>query len=117
MVRRHLEKEGWRVTDAADGEAGLRAVAADPPALVLLDLMMPGVDGFGFLDELPHRFPGSRTPVVVLTAKDLTAADRERLNGRVARVLEKGKLLRLDELVALIRQHLRMTNDPPMTHQ
>jgi PAS domain S-box-containing protein len=109
VVRRHLEKEGWRVTDAADGEAGLRAIAADPPALVLLDLMMPGVDGFGFLDELPHRFPGSRTPVVVLTAKDLTAADRERLNGRVARVLEKGKLLRLDELVALIRQHVHQS--------
>ena len=53
LVRRNLEAEGWRVTEAADGEAGLRMLAADPPALVLLDLMMPGVDGFGFLDEFP----------------------------------------------------------------
>ncbi len=107
LVRRHLEAEGWRVTEAADGEAGLRAAAADPPALVLLDLMMPGVDGFGFLDEFPRRFPGSRTPVVVLTAKDLTSEDYVRLNGRVARILAKGNLARLDELVALVRQHAR----------
>ncbi len=107
LVRRHLEAEGWRVTEAADGEAGLRAAAADPPALVLLDLMMPGVDGFGFLDEFPRRFPGSRTPVVVLTAKDLTREDYTRLNGRVSRILEKGNLSQLEELVALVRRHAR----------
>jgi PAS domain S-box-containing protein len=107
LVRRHLEAEGWRVTEAADGEAGLRAAAADPPALVLLDLMMPGVDGFGFLDEFPRRFPGSRTPVVVLTAKDLTGEDYTRLNGRVANILEKGNLSRLEELVALVRRLAR----------
>ncbi|HET6572245.1 MAG TPA: response regulator, partial [Fimbriiglobus sp.] len=107
LVRRNLESEGWRVTEAADGEAGLRMVAADPPALVLLDLMMPGVDGFGFLDEFPKRFPGSRTPVIVLTAKDLTSDDHTRLNGRVARILAKGNLSRLEELVALVRSHAR----------
>ena len=107
LVRRNLESEGWRVTEAADGEAGLRMVAADPPALVLLDLMMPGVDGFGFLDEFPRRFPGSRTPVIVLTAKDLTSDDHTRLNGRVARILAKGNLAGLDELVALVRRHAR----------
>jgi DNA-binding response OmpR family regulator len=107
LVRRNLEAEGWRVTEAADGEAGLRMVAADPPALVLLDLMMPGVDGFGFLDEFPKRFPGSRTPVIVLTAKDLADDDYTRLNGRVARILAKGNLSRLEELVALVRSHAR----------
>ena len=119
LVRRNLEAEGWRVTEAADGEAGLRMVAADPPALVLLDLMMPGVDGFGFLDEFPRRFPGSRTPVIVLTAKDLTSDDHTRLNGRVARILAKGNLTELDELVALVRSHARrrVTNALPMTHQ
>jgi PAS domain S-box-containing protein len=107
LVRRNLEAEGWRVTEAADGEAGLRMVAADPPALVLLDLMMPGVDGFGFLNEFPKRFPGSRTPVIVLTAKDLTDDDHTRLNGRVARILAKGDLSRLEELIALVRRHVR----------
>jgi DNA-binding response OmpR family regulator len=107
MVRRYLEKEGWPVVEAADGEAGLRAVAADAPALILLDLMMPGMDGFGFLDVFPKRFPGSRTPVVVLTAKDLTPEDFDRLNGRVAKILAKGDLARLDDLVGLVRQHAR----------
>lgn len=103
-VRRHLERDGWRVTEAADGEAGLRAFAAESPALILLDLMMPGVDGFGFLDEFPKRFPGARTPVIVLTAKDLTADDFARLNGRVAKILEKGNLTNPDDLVGLIRR-------------
>jgi PAS domain S-box-containing protein len=112
LVRRNLEAEGWRVTEAADGEAGLRMVAADPPALVLLDLMMPGVDGFAFLEEFPKRFPGGRTPVIVLTAKDLTADDYTRLNGRVARILAKGNLARLDELMALVRGHARQAKTP-----
>jgi CheY-like chemotaxis protein len=109
MVRRFLEKEGWPVAEAADGEAGLQAVADDPPVLVLLDLMMPGMDGFGFLDEFPKRFPGARPPVVVLTAKELTADDFDRLNGRVAKILAKGDLARLDDLVGLVRQIARRT--------
>jgi DNA-binding response OmpR family regulator len=104
LVRRYLESADYRVTEAADGEDGLRQVAAEPPAVVLLDLMMPGVDGFAFLDEFPRRFPGSRVPVVVLTAKDLTAADYQRLNGRVATILAKGDLPKLDELVGLVRR-------------
>jgi CheY-like chemotaxis protein len=107
VVGRYLEREGWRVTTAVDGEEGLRAIAADAPALILLDLMMPGVDGFAFLDELPKRFPGMRTPVVVLTAKDLTAEDFDRLNGRVANILAKGNLARLDQVVTLVRKHAR----------
>jgi len=104
MLRRYLEKEGWSVTEAVDGEAGLRSVAIDPPALILLDLMMPGVDGFGFLNEFPRRFPGSRTPVVVLTAKELTAEDFDRLNGRVAKILGKGDLTQLEALIDQIRR-------------
>ncbi len=102
LVRRQLEGEGWRVSEAADGGAGLAAAAADPPVVVLLDLMMPGVDGFGFLDELPRRLPHP-PPVVVLTAKDLTAADHDRLTGRVSSILAKGDLSHLDELLARVR--------------
>ena len=98
-----------RVTSGPLGR--LSTAQADPPALVLLDLMMPGVDGFGFLDEYPKRFPGSRTPVVVLTAKDLTSDDITRLNGRVARILAKGNLTGLDELVALVRRHARQAKE------
>ena len=103
VIRRFLEREGWRVTEAADGEAGLRAVAAETPALVLLDLMMPVLDGFGFLSELPRRFPNCRVPVVVLTAKDLTADDFDRLNGRVARILEKEDLRQFESVAEQVR--------------
>lgn len=104
IVRRHLEKDGWTIREAADGEQGLAAFHDHKPGLVLLDLMMPVLDGFGFLDELNKRHPGHRVPVVVLTAKELTSADFDRLNGRVARILEKGDLNHLDALLELIRR-------------
>ncbi|OWK35613.1 response regulator [Fimbriiglobus ruber] len=113
MVTRFLTREGWRVTEAEDGAAGIRVATADPPALILLDLMMPRMDGFEFLDEFAHRFPDARTPVVILTAKDLTAADFDRLNGRVIRILEKGDLTRLDAIVELVRRRARPLAQAP----
>lgn len=104
IVRRHLEKDGWAIREAPDGEQGLASFAEHRPGLVLLDLMMPVLDGFGFLDELNKRHPGHRVPVVVLTAKELTPVDFDRLNGRVARILEKGDLNHLDTLLELIRR-------------
>ena len=103
MVRRFLERDGREVVEAPDGEAGLRMIAVRYPSLILLDLMMPVLDGFGFLAELPKRFPGARVPVVVLTAKDLTPDDHARLNGRVARILEKGDLTQFEPIAELVR--------------
>jgi PAS domain S-box-containing protein len=103
MVRRFLERDGRQVVEAPDGEAGLRMIAVRYPSLILLDLMMPVLDGFGFLAELPKRFPGARVPVVVLTAKDLTPDDHARLNGRVARILEKGDLTQFEPIAELVR--------------
>ncbi len=88
MLRRALEKEGWTVSEAVNGKAGLEQVAADPPALILLDLMMPEMDGFEFLEGL-RRNGGPRPPVVVITAKELTEQDRQRLNGGVRDVVRK----------------------------
>ena len=74
-----LARSGWTVTEAAGGRAALAAVAQAVPALVLLDLLMPEMDGFAFLRAF-RDIPGCReVPVVVLTAKDLTAEDRQRL--------------------------------------
>ena len=103
IIRRAVEREGCAIVEAADGEAGLRAFAETRPALVLLDLMMPVMDGFGFLDELGKRFPSHKVPVVVLTAKMLSAGDFERLHGRVNRILEKGDLTNLDALMEIVR--------------
>ena len=102
IVRKYLDREGWKIAEAADGEEALRAFAERRPALILLDLMMPVLDGFGFLDELAKRFPGHRVPLIVLTAKELTSADFVRLNGRVTRILEKGDLAHLEKLAELI---------------
>jgi len=107
VIRRFLERNGCNVIEAVNGEEGIRAVMEQQPALVMLDLMMPVMDGFGFLDELDRREPNHRVPVIVLTAKDLTAADFDKLNGRVARILEKGDLSHLDKLLELIRSHAR----------
>jgi CheY-like chemotaxis protein len=59
------------------------------PQLILLDLMMPVMDGFGFLSEMRARPEWQHIPVIVVTAKELTGEDRERLNGMVDEVLEK----------------------------
>jgi CheY-like chemotaxis protein len=90
LLRSTLEKQHWIVTEAADGQAALEAVRENKPDLILLDLMMPNVDGFEFAERL-HADPRFRSiPVVVITAKDLTDDDRRRLNGSVLKVVRKG---------------------------
>ena len=89
-LRRMLDGEGWASAGAENGRAALEAIERSPPALILLDLMMPEMDGFEFLDHLRARPGGAAIPVVVLTAMDLTDEDRARLNGGVERILSKG---------------------------
>ncbi|HEV8721597.1 MAG TPA: response regulator [Candidatus Binatia bacterium] len=91
MLRRRLEKEGWKVIEAENGRAALERMAESRPELILLDLMMPEMDGFQFLDEV-RKHEGLRSiPVIVVTAKELTSEDRQRLNGSVEKILQKGK--------------------------
>lgn len=89
MLRRTLEREGWRVVQAENGREALDVVAAERPTLILLDLMLPEMDGFEVVAELRATAEGRSIPIVVVTAMELTPADRERLNGSVARVLQK----------------------------
>jgi len=107
VLRRSLEKDGWAVSEAENGRVGLEQVAADLPAVVLLDLMMPEMDGFEFLEGLRAALTPDRPPppVVVITAKELTDADRQRLNGGVSRVLQKaGGGQSSEELIAELRR-------------
>jgi CheY-like chemotaxis protein len=90
-LRDLLEKDGWVVAEAADGREALDQLNPRP-ALVLLDLLMPGMDGFEFLARLRDRADARTIPVVVLTAKDLTTADRSRLHGSIEAVIRKGSL-------------------------
>jgi CheY-like chemotaxis protein len=91
-LRDLLEKGGVEVDEAGDGRAALTRLDEQWPGLILLDLMMPGMDGFAFLGELQRRGEGRSVPVVVLTAKDLTAADYQRLGGPIEKILRKGSL-------------------------
>jgi PAS domain S-box-containing protein len=105
VVRRTLEGAGCTVVEAENGLVGLQRVEESRPSLILLDLMMPELDGFGFLEELRGTPGGDEIPVVVMTAKDLTDEDRERLNGGVERILEKGTSL-TDEIILGLRHAL-----------
>jgi len=90
IVTRQLQQSGtYTVTSARGGQAGLDAIAESHPDLIILDLMMPEIDGFAVLEQL-DRTPLTHTiPVIVLTAKDLTLAEREILNQRVHGLLNK----------------------------
>jgi signal transduction histidine kinase/DNA-binding response OmpR family regulator len=96
MLRRTLQKAGWTVAEAANGCEAIEALERAKPALVLLDLMMPGMDGFEVLERLHGDATWREVPVIIITAKDLTADDVHRLNGRVAKVLQKGAYQRRD---------------------
>jgi len=89
MLHRILAKDGWQVAEAQNGRVGLAMLDEAGPALILLDLMMPEMDGFEFMDALRRRDDGRRIPVVVITAKDLTEEDHRRLNGGVERIIQK----------------------------
>src|SRR5262249_21753288 len=91
-LRGMLEKEGWQVEEAGDGRAALTRLDEQWPALIVLDLLMPGMDGFTFLAELRRRGKGRSVPVVVLTAKELTAEDRQLLGEPIEKILRKGSL-------------------------
>ena len=105
LLVRMLEKEGYQVSVAENGSVALESVIADTPSLILLDLMMPVMDGFAFLEALRLRPEYLNIPVVVVTAKDLTLQERDLLHGCVQQVIQKGAVDReklLSEITAMI---------------
>jgi signal transduction histidine kinase/CheY-like chemotaxis protein len=94
LARRTLEREGYTVIEAENGRVGLARLHETKPGVVLLDLMMPEMDGFDFVAAARAEAAWRSVPIVVITAKDLSPEDHERLNGYVARVFQKGALSR-----------------------
>ncbi len=85
-----LRPAGFDVVRATDGFDALGVAVQDPPDLVICDLVMPGLDGFGVVTALKADPATRSVPVVILTGHELTAADKERLNGQVLGVVSKG---------------------------
>jgi threonine synthase len=107
LVRRILEAYGVpEVLQAYDGGQGIDMIESTMPDLIVLDLMMPGVDGFGVLDYLKSRDDLRDIPVIIVTAKDLTPGERKRLRGQATGLLAKGSLMDGDLLQGLIDEQL-----------
>jgi GAF domain-containing protein/CheY-like chemotaxis protein/anti-sigma regulatory factor (Ser/Thr protein kinase) len=102
LLRRMLEPEGHRVVEAENGRVALDRLRDVLPSVVLLDLMMPEMDGFEFVTEFRRQPAWRAIPIVVITARDLSREDRERLNGYVQKILQKGAYGR-DELLVEVR--------------
>ncbi len=92
MMCQMLQKEGCNIAKADNGRVALQRMGEKTPDLILLDLMMPEMDGFTFVEELHKQKEWSSIPIIVITAKDITAEERSRLNGYVEKILRKGSL-------------------------
>ncbi len=90
VLRRTLIRQGWSVVEAENGRVALERVATQKPSLIMLDMIMPEMDGFAFLAALRKDPDSASTPVVVLTSKDLTPDERSQLTGNVERIMQKG---------------------------
>ena len=102
VVSRVLGREGWAVAEAENGRVALEKMAAGKVGLVLLDLLMPEMNGFEFLNELRKQPAWKDVPVVILTSKDLTPAERTHLSGQVEAIIQKGAYGR-EELLREVR--------------
>ena len=89
LTRAILEKEGWKVIEAENGRVALECMERMRPSLILLDLMMPEMDGFEFAAAVGKHPEWRSIPIVVVTAHDLSSEERRRLNGYVEKILQK----------------------------
>jgi threonine synthase len=107
LVRRILQSQGnYTLFEAENGKDAVEMIAKERPDLVLLDLMMPDMDGFQVMDELQKRNETKDIPVIVITAKELTPAEKARLKGHIQTLMQKGDFMS-DELLDEVRVLLK----------
>jgi signal transduction histidine kinase/CheY-like chemotaxis protein/HAMP domain-containing protein len=107
LSRRQLQRLDLQVIETSNGREAIAWLSGNPaPGMILLDLLMPEMDGFSVLDAIEKHPEWQHIPVVILTGKDLSAAERELLEGRVSDVIAKGSVAAKD-LAAVVRQTLR----------
>ena len=107
LIRRILQSQGdFEIYEAANGREAIDLVTKELPDLVILDLMMPEVDGFGVMDALRSKPETTNIPVIVATAKELTVDEKSRLQGQIQSLMLKGDFLNdefLEEVRSLIK--------------
>jgi threonine synthase len=107
LIRRILQSQGdFEISEATNGREAIELVTRERPDLVILDLMMPEVDGFAVLDSLRSQPETANIPVIVATAKELTVDEKSRLQGQIQSLMLKGDFLNdefLEEVRSLIR--------------
>jgi PAS domain S-box-containing protein len=104
LISRLVSKEGWSVAAAAEGKTALEILARTPYDIIILDLAMPTMNGFEFLKIVKENEVWSRIPVLILTSRDLSKSEHERLSGAAHDILQKGTC-DANQLLSLIRQH------------
>jgi YesN/AraC family two-component response regulator len=97
---------GYTISTAEGGETGLAAMLADPPSLVILDLMMPDLDGFEVLDRMRADERTRQIPVVILSGRQLSLNDVKRLERHAAVTLQSKGILSEDEIIASLHRSL-----------
>lgn len=106
LIRRILQAQGdYTLFEAVDGPGALELAQRERPNLMILDLMMPGMDGFSVLEALRASPETAEIPVIVVTAKELTNAEKNRMRGHIQSLMQKGDFLSdelLDEVRALL---------------
>ena len=106
LIRRILQSQGdYTIYEADNGREAIVLAERELPDLIILDLMMPEVDGFGVLDALKANPQTAQIPVVVVTAKELTPAEKQRLQGQIHSLMQKGEFMN-DELMDEVRAML-----------
>jgi CheY-like chemotaxis protein len=110
MIVRQLTKAGWQVLEAENGRKALDVMQIEQPGVILLDLMMPEMDGFEFIRQLRQHPQWRSLPVIILTAKDLTLEERQWLGAQTQRIYAKGDHNR--QLLEEIRNLLQVQSSP-----
>jgi threonine synthase len=107
LIRRILQSQGnFTILEATNGREGLELIQRELPDLVIIDLMMPEMDGFAVIDALRANPDTASTPIIVATAKELTQDEKNRLGGQIQALMQKGDFLNdefLEEVKALIK--------------
>jgi threonine synthase len=106
LIRRILQAQGnYTIYEATNGREAIEVAKKEIPDLIILDLMMPEIDGFSVLDELKENSQTASIPVIVVTAKELTTQEKKRLSGRIHSLMLKGEFMN-DELMDEVRSLL-----------